>query len=162
MKVIFHHGQAFYCRGGPVQLHTCKLIKGLLPVPICVKGGGNHDNQHSLKITNDGELEEVNEFCYLGDLLNNKGGSELAVRRREAIAWKKWLLLESLEKTYLLGILKKFLKSGKCQNFGISRDPEMLKKLSSFPGGLKSRKKRKPFGRYGSNHIGLTVKNAHD
>ena len=34
-------------------------------------------------------VEEVKEFCYLGDLLDSKGGVERAVRMRVPAAWYK-------------------------------------------------------------------------
>ena len=45
----------------------------------------------------DGEtVEEVKEFCYLGDLLDTEGSVERAVRMRVAAAWRKWREIASL------------------------------------------------------------------
>ena len=45
----------------------------------------------------DGEtVEEVEEFCYLGDLLDTEGSVERAVRMRVAAAWRKWREIASL------------------------------------------------------------------
>ena len=45
----------------------------------------------------DGEtVEEVREFCYLGDLLDTEGSVERAVRMRVAAAWRKWREIASL------------------------------------------------------------------
>ena len=35
-------------------------------------------------------IEEVKEFCYLGDLLDSEGSVERAVRMRVVAAWRKW------------------------------------------------------------------------
>ena len=35
----------------------------------------------------DGRIEDEEEFCYLGDMLDCKGGTELAVRHRFSVAW---------------------------------------------------------------------------
>ena len=36
------------------------------------------------------QIEEVQEFCYLGDVLDCVAGVERAVRARVSAAWKKW------------------------------------------------------------------------
>jgi len=36
------------------------------------------------------QIEEVQEFCYLGDVLDCEAGVERAVRARVSAAWKKW------------------------------------------------------------------------
>ena len=36
------------------------------------------------------QIEEVQEFCYLGDALDCEAGVERAVRARVSAAWKKW------------------------------------------------------------------------
>ena len=43
-----------------------------------------------------GVIEEVNEFCYLCDLLDSEGGVERAVRVRVSAAWYKWRNISSL------------------------------------------------------------------
>ena len=47
-------------------------------------------------VTSGGTIEEVNQFCYLGDVLDCCGGAERAVRSRVATAWNKWRELSSL------------------------------------------------------------------
>ena len=37
-----------------------------------------------------GQIEEVQEFCYLGDVLDCEAGVERAVRARVSAAWKEW------------------------------------------------------------------------
>ena len=41
-------------------------------------------------------IEEVKEFCYLGDLLDCEGGVERSVRMRVNAAWQKWREIWSL------------------------------------------------------------------
>ena len=36
-----------------------------------------------------GQIEEVQEFCYLGDMLDCEAGVERAMRARVSAAWKK-------------------------------------------------------------------------
>ena len=36
------------------------------------------------------ELEQVGQFCYLGDMLDARGGVDLAVSTRVGCAWKKF------------------------------------------------------------------------
>ena len=43
-----------------------------------------------------GTINEVREFCYLGDMLDSEGGAERAVRHRISVAWFKWRELDSL------------------------------------------------------------------
>ena len=42
------------------------------------------------------EIEEVQEFCYLGNMLDCEAGVERAVRARVSAAWKKWKEMASL------------------------------------------------------------------
>ena len=39
---------------------------------------------------NGGMLEEVEQFCYLRDVLDCEGGAERAVRARVTAAWRRW------------------------------------------------------------------------
>ena len=41
-------------------------------------------------------MEEVREFCYLGDLLDSEGGVERTVRTTVSAAWHKWRDIASL------------------------------------------------------------------
>ena len=43
-----------------------------------------------------GQIEEVQEFCYLGNVLDCKAGVERAVRAKVSAAWKKWRDIASL------------------------------------------------------------------
>jgi len=40
-------------------------------------------------ITTGGRMVDVDEFCYLGNVLNCQAGLERAVRARVSVAWKK-------------------------------------------------------------------------
>ena len=37
-----------------------------------------------------GQIEEVQKFCYLGDVLDCEAGVKRAVRARVSAAWKEW------------------------------------------------------------------------
>ena len=41
-------------------------------------------------VVDGGVLEEVQQFCYLGDVLDCEAGVERAVRARVTAAWKRW------------------------------------------------------------------------
>ncbi len=41
-------------------------------------------------VVEEGVVEEVKQFCYLGDVLDSEGGVERAVRMRVSAAWSKW------------------------------------------------------------------------
>ena len=41
-------------------------------------------------------ISEVEQFCYLGDVVDGEGGSERAVRSRVSTAWMRWRELASL------------------------------------------------------------------
>ena len=43
-----------------------------------------------------GAIDVVNEFCYLGDMLDSEGGAERVVRHRIYVAWFNWRNLRSL------------------------------------------------------------------
>ncbi len=42
------------------------------------------------------QVEVVDGFCYLGDVMRGEGGAEAAVRARIVSAWKSWRELASL------------------------------------------------------------------
>jgi hypothetical protein len=44
----------------------------------------------SMDIGNEVELDKTGKFCYLGDMLNSNGGTDLAVVARVRCAWKKF------------------------------------------------------------------------
>ena len=43
-----------------------------------------------------GELEKVNSYCYLGNKMKGRGGSELAVTRRIGLGWKAFNSVSSM------------------------------------------------------------------
>ena len=53
------------------------------------------DESESIQIEG-AEIQEVKEFCYLGDLLDTEGGVERSVRMRVAAAWRKWREISGL------------------------------------------------------------------
>ena len=64
--------------------------------PTCVRGVVNDaDNDADLPV-NGGFLEKVQQFCYLGDVLDCEAGVERAVRARVALAWDRWREISGL------------------------------------------------------------------
>ena len=61
--------------------------------PTCMKPNQSVLQNHCW--TNLG-IEPVNEFLYLGDVLDSKAGAEAAVRGRIKAAWSKWRLMASI------------------------------------------------------------------
>ncbi len=60
-------------------------------------GGGRGDDAEDAGLVVDGgELEEVQQFCYLGDVLGCEAGVERAVRVRVAATWGRWREISSL------------------------------------------------------------------
>ena len=56
--------------------------------PSCVRLSAPYPAEVSDTIQIDGdEIEEVRQFCYLGDMLDCEGSVERAVRMRVAAAW---------------------------------------------------------------------------
>ena len=62
--------------------------------PACVRRGV--DVRDEEEEVGELELEEVQQFCYLGDMLDCEGGVERAVRARVSAAWQKWREIASL------------------------------------------------------------------
>lgn len=61
-----------------------------------VQSTDDEHDENSVDASDEQVIDEVNEFCYLGDFLSCDGGSELAVKARVASAWRKWKELSSL------------------------------------------------------------------
>jgi len=57
--------------------------------PSCKERKNNEEGDRELIIT-DGRIEEVDEFCYLGNVLDCKAGLETAVRARVGAELKNW------------------------------------------------------------------------
>ena len=70
-----------------ISSYVCPVCSGTLQRPVFPDDSLAMDN---------GTIEEVEEFCYLGDMLDSEGGAERAVRHRISIAWFKWRELSSL------------------------------------------------------------------
>ena len=47
-------------------------------------------------MTAEGRIEEVHEFCFIGDVLDCEAGAERVMRARVAAAWMKWREMASL------------------------------------------------------------------
>lgn len=83
-----------WCHGRCSGLRNLGGVMNFL-CPTCVRGGNVEEADESLEI--DGaRIEEVGEFCYLGDMLDRSGGSERSARTRVAAAWTKWREIASL------------------------------------------------------------------
>lgn len=67
-----------------------KKISGVqnFQCPSCKKGNKREINEGGLSITS-GRIEEVDLFCYLGNVLDCEAGIESAVTARVAAAWTK-------------------------------------------------------------------------
>jgi len=60
------------------------------------KGEDNTDAGKEELEFEQGKIEVVDKFCYLGEMMSCEAKSELAVRTRIVSAWKKWKELASL------------------------------------------------------------------
>ena len=64
--------------------------------PACVRRRRGAVAVDDSIVTEDGVVREVQEFCYLGDMLGWEGDAERAVRVRVASTWRKWREISSL------------------------------------------------------------------
>ena len=53
---------------------------------VCWGSGGGE----GIVVVGGGVVRVMTQLCYLGDVLDNEGGAEMAVRARVAAAWGKW------------------------------------------------------------------------
>ena len=70
-----------------ITQYVCPVCSGTQQVPIHV--------DDSIELNGEA-VDEVQVFCYLGDMLDCEGGAERAVRHRISVAWFKWRELSSL------------------------------------------------------------------
>ena len=63
--------------------------------PKCVEGRDQNEDLQQIR-AGTAQVEIVDSFCYLGDVLRCEGGAEAAVRARIACAWKSWRELASI------------------------------------------------------------------
>jgi len=63
--------------------------------PSCKERKNNEEGDREL-ISTGGRIDEVDEFCYLGNVLNCEAGLERVVRAKVAAAWKKWREMANL------------------------------------------------------------------
>ena len=52
-------------------------------------GSDRREEEHIGIAVNDSVLEELEQFCYLGDMVNCRAGVERSVRARVAAAWER-------------------------------------------------------------------------
>ena len=76
-------------------LHDVKQAGTNFRCSLCTRGPLCCDGSEGL-VVNGGVLEEVDKFCYLGEMLESLQGAERAVRTRIATAWQKWREIASL------------------------------------------------------------------
>ncbi len=76
--------------------------------PKCVRkddcGEGDGDGGSDRMVVDGDVLEEVQQFCYLGDVLDCEAGVERAVRARMAAAWRRWHEVASLSVNRSIGL----------------------------------------------------------
>ncbi len=65
---------------------------------------GGDDAEDARLVVDGGELEEVQQFCYLGDVLDCEAGVERAVRARVAAAWRRWREISNLLINHNIGL----------------------------------------------------------
>ena len=75
------------CSFAGITAYTCPVCSGALQQTTWT--------DESI-VLDSGTIEEVSQFCYLGDMLDCEGGAEKAVRHRISVAWFKWRELSSL------------------------------------------------------------------
>jgi len=75
----------------------CSGIKGRLQewegqfrCSKCDRSQPEQEMETNLDLGDGSQIEVVDNFCYLGDMLETGGGSNMAVRTRVKAAWKKW------------------------------------------------------------------------
>ena len=64
--------------------------------PRCVRGNREQRREEQTMEVDGGELEVVDQFCYLGDMLTCEAGAGEAARVRLAAAWNKWREISGL------------------------------------------------------------------
>ena len=57
---------------------------------MCLTGRDNKDRIKDLVLENREFIEGMGQFCYLGDILNGKGGSSMVSINRVRSDWKKF------------------------------------------------------------------------
>ena len=64
--------------------------------PRCVRGNREQRQEEQTMEVDGGNLEIVDQFCYLGEMMACEGGAGEAARIRIAAAWNKWREISSL------------------------------------------------------------------
>ena len=94
----------FWCHMKCSGLNSIKEYDEYFSCSICQQGANFHrkdseefsPNKFKHLQVEGGEIEEVNNFCYLGEVLDTSQGPESAVKYRIFTAWNKWKDLASL------------------------------------------------------------------
>jgi hypothetical protein len=76
-----------------------RILRGVrdFVCPRCTRGRGELEEEGEDEVVVDGGvIQEVQQFCYLGDVLDCEAGVERAVRARVAAAWRSWREIASL------------------------------------------------------------------
>jgi len=73
----------------PHEMFRVERLSGVqgFQCPSCKESKNIEEGNREL-VTTGGRIEEVDEFCYLGNVLYCEAGLERAVRARVAAAWK--------------------------------------------------------------------------
>ena len=58
--------------------------------PACTRRREGRTIRREPIVVGDDELGEVDQFCYLGDIVDSEAGVERSVRARAAAAWRSW------------------------------------------------------------------------
>ena len=78
-----------WCHKRCSNLRTLNRVSSFC-CPACTRGRNGTDIlENESVVMENGIVEEVPNFCYLGDFLDRDGGAERAVRARVAAAWNK-------------------------------------------------------------------------
>ena len=72
--------------------------------PRCTRVEEDDEDEDARLIVDGGVLDEVQQFSYLGDVLDCEAGVERAVRSRVAIAWARWREISSLLVNHNIGL----------------------------------------------------------
>ena len=84
-----------WCHQRCSGLRDVRRVGGDFRCPNCVAGNRQEEDMRQVMVGGD-QVEVVDGFCYLGDVMRGEGGAEAAVRARIANSWRSWRELASL------------------------------------------------------------------
>ena len=67
-------------------------------------GNDRREEEHIGTAVNDGVLEKLQQFCYLGDMLDCEAGVERSARARVVAAWGRWWKVSSLVENHSIDL----------------------------------------------------------